>query len=81
MKKRKGRIAQLLVMSVITLAMALSIYRNPEHESLVVLLLLWCYFGWNLWTTQQLCKKPFGGGGGTGTQYGADPLCDRAFFS
>ena len=31
MKKRKGRIAQLLVMSVITLAMALSIYRNPEH--------------------------------------------------
>lgn len=43
MKKRKGRIAQLLVMSVITLAMALSIYRNPEHESLVVLLLLWCF--------------------------------------
>ena len=57
MKKRKGRIAQLLVMSVITLAMALSIYRNPEHESLVVLLLLWCYFGWNLWTTQQLAKS------------------------
>ena len=57
MKKRKGRIAQLLVMSVISLAMALSIYRNPEHESLVVLLLLWCYFGWNLWTTQQLAKS------------------------
>ena len=57
MKKRKGRIAQLLVMSVISLAMALSIYRNPEYESLVVLLLLWCYFGWNLWTTQQLAKS------------------------
>ena len=56
MKKRKGRIAQLLVMSVISLAMALSIYRNPEYESLVVLLLLWCYFGWNLWTTQQLAS-------------------------
>ena len=57
MKKRKGRISQLLVMSVISLAMALSIYRNPEYESLVVLLLLWCYFGWNLWTTQQLAKS------------------------
>lgn len=44
-------------MSVVTLAMALSIYRNPEHESLVVLLLLWCYFGWNLWTAQQLAKS------------------------
>lgn len=57
MKKRKGRIVQLLVMSVITLAMALSIYRNAEHEKLVVLLLLWCYFGWNLWTTHQLVKS------------------------
>ncbi len=57
MKSKNGEIAQLLVMSVMTLAVALIIYRNAEHGSTAVLLLLCGYFGWNIWTMHQLTKS------------------------
>lgn len=60
MENKIGRIAQLAVMSVMTLAVALIIYRNAEEGSLAVLLLLWCYFGWNIWTMHQLSKSRSG---------------------
>lgn len=60
MKSKNSEIVQLLVMSVMTMAVALSIYRNAEHGSIAVILLLWGYFGWNIWNMHQLTKSRSG---------------------
>ena len=60
MKSKNSEIVQLLVMSMMTMAVALSIYRNAEHGSIAVILLLWGYFGWNIWNMHQLTKSRSG---------------------
>lgn len=57
MKNKNGRTVQLLVMSVVTFAVALIVYRNTDDGNVAVLLLLLCYFVWNVWTVHQLAKS------------------------
>ena len=57
MKNKTGKTAQLLLMIVMTMVVALIVYQNVEDGNKAVLFLLLCYFLWNLWTMRQLTKS------------------------
>ena len=57
MKNKTGKTAQLLLMIVLTMIVALIVYQNVEDGNRVVLFLLLCYFLWNVWTMHQLTKS------------------------